>query len=74
MTLNMNKRKPGGGRKPEYNEPTDTIAFRVPISHKERIKNIVKEELQNIKDYIDHCKTEEYNFKEELRQTHKPTL
>ena len=38
----MNKRKPVGGRKAEYNEPTDIIAFRVPISHKEAIKKIVK--------------------------------
>ena len=45
----MNKRKPGGGRKPEYNEPTDTIAFRVPISHKESIKRIVKEYLLKLK-------------------------
>lgn len=45
----MNKRKPGGGRKPEYNEPTTTIAFRVPISHKESIKRIVKEYLSKLK-------------------------
>ena len=37
------------GRKPEYNEPTDTIAFRVPISHKESIKRIVKEYLSKLK-------------------------
>ena len=45
----MNKRKPGGGRKPEYNEPTETIAFRVPISHKDTIKIIVKEYLLKLK-------------------------
>ena len=43
------KRAKGGGRKPEYNEPTDTIAFRVPISHKEAIKRIVKEYLLKLK-------------------------
>lgn len=42
-------RKKGGGRKPEYNEPTDTITFRVPISHKESIKRIVKEYLNKLK-------------------------
>lgn len=45
----MNKRKAGGGRKSEYNEPTTTIAFRVPISHKERINGIVKQELNKLK-------------------------
>lgn len=43
------KRAKGGGRKPEYNEPTDTIAFRVPISHKDSIKRIVKEYLNKLK-------------------------
>lgn len=32
----------GSGAKPKYNEPTKTIAFRVPESKIEHIKSIVK--------------------------------
>lgn len=35
------KRK-GAGRKPKYNEPTTTIAFRVPVSKVKEVKGIVK--------------------------------
>jgi hypothetical protein len=35
------KRK-GSGAKPRYNEPTKTIAFRVPISRIEHVKSIIK--------------------------------
>lgn len=50
----MTKKQRGGtrlnsGAKPKYNEPTTTIAFRVPISHKESIKRIVKEYLNKLK-------------------------
>ena len=32
----------GSGAKPKYNEPTKTIAFRVPESKFEHVKSIVK--------------------------------
>jgi hypothetical protein len=35
----------GAGAKPKYNEPTTTIAFRVPVSKVERIKQLVKIQL-----------------------------
>jgi hypothetical protein len=35
----------GAGAKPKYNEPTTTIAFRVPISKVEEIKSLVKSKL-----------------------------
>jgi hypothetical protein len=35
----------GSGAKPKYNEPTTTIAFRVPVSKVERIKQLVKIQL-----------------------------
>ncbi len=38
----MKQNKPGQGRKPSYNEPTTTIAFRVPLSLKDDIKAIIK--------------------------------
>ena len=45
------QRKPGAGRKPS--EPTTTIAFRVPVVEKERLKiligNMVDEYLENKK-------------------------
>ena len=34
--------RPGSGAKPKYNEPTKTIAFRVPVSRIERIKSMIK--------------------------------
>ena len=46
----MSKKKPthggkrkGSGAKPKYSEPTTTIAFRVPISKVEKIKQLVKD-------------------------------
>jgi len=35
------KRKPGGGRKPQYPEPTTTIAFRVPVSQAPKVKVLI---------------------------------
>lgn len=35
----------GSGAKPKYNEPTTTIAFRVPVSKVDEIKDIVKAKL-----------------------------
>jgi len=35
----------GAGAKPKYNEPTTTIAFRVPISKVAEIKSLVKSKL-----------------------------
>jgi hypothetical protein len=32
----------GSGAKPKYNEPTKTIAFRVPVSKIEHVKNTIK--------------------------------
>ena len=40
-TTHGGKRK-GAGRKPKYNEPTTTIAFRVPISKVEAVKKSVQ--------------------------------
>ena len=46
----MNKPQKGGSRKgsgakPKYNEPTTTIAFRVPISKVEELKTIINAKL-----------------------------
>lgn len=32
----------GSGAKPKYNEQTQTIAFRVPVSRIEHVKNLLK--------------------------------
>ena len=32
----------GSGAKPKYNEPTKTIAFRVPVSKIEHVKSLLK--------------------------------
>jgi len=50
----MAKKNHGGirknaGRKPEYGEPTTTIAFRVPISWEARIKKMVNSLLIKLK-------------------------
>jgi hypothetical protein len=37
------------GAKPKYNEPTTTIAFRVPVSKVTELKGIIKEYLQQFK-------------------------
>lgn len=44
------QKKKGGirenaGRKPEYNEPTTTVSFRVPVSKVDEINSIVNEKL-----------------------------
>lgn len=51
--MNFEKIKHGGkrqnsGAKPKYNEPTTTIAFRVPVSHTNKIKSLVKDYLRGI--------------------------
>lgn len=51
--MDFDKIKHGGkrqnsGAKPKYNEPTTTIAFRVPESHTDNIKSIVKDYLDKI--------------------------
>ena len=43
----MGKTKKGGARngagaKPKYNEPTKTIAFRVPISRVQHVKDLMR--------------------------------
>lgn len=39
----------GSGAKPKYNEPTTTIAFRVPLSKVDELKDIVNTRLQEYK-------------------------
>ena len=46
----MNQKKSGGtrkgsGAKPKYNEPTTTIAFRVPVSKVDELKDMVNTKL-----------------------------
>lgn len=36
----------GSGAKPKYNEKTTTIAFRIPVSLKDKIKELVKDYIQ----------------------------
>ena len=35
----------GSGAKPKYNEPTTTIAFRVPVSKVDKLKDMVNAKL-----------------------------
>ncbi len=42
-------RKPGAGRKQSETGPTTTIAFRVPVSHENRIKVMVRNYLNELK-------------------------
>lgn len=47
------------GRKPKYNEPTTTIAFRVPKSKATEVKNIVNEQLKKYElAALEHNKTQ----------------
>lgn len=39
----------GAGAKPQYSEPTTTIAFRVPVSKVEEVKKTVKKMLVKYK-------------------------
>lgn len=39
-------KRPLSGAKAKYNEPTTTVAFRVPVSKVEEIKTIVKSKLK----------------------------
>ena len=43
-------KRPNAGRLPKYNEPTKTIAFRVPESKAEEIKELVKEYLEKLQE------------------------
>jgi len=43
-------KRPNAGRLPKYNEPTKTIAFRVPESKAEEIKELVKEYLDKLQE------------------------
>ena len=46
--MKKNKRggsRKGSGAKPKYNEPTKTIAFRVPESRMDILKDLVKSKL-----------------------------
>ncbi len=50
----MSNKKSGGtrqgsGAKPKYNEPTTTIAFRVPLSKVDELKDIVNTKLEDYK-------------------------
>jgi len=47
------QRKPGSGRKPGPDGPTTTIAFRVPVKEKDRLKNLIGNLVQN---YLDNLK------------------
>jgi hypothetical protein len=42
-------RNPGAGRSKEYEGPTETIAFRVPITHSGRIRVMVNNYLKELK-------------------------
>ena len=41
QTLPKKTRKPGGGRKQSWGEPTITLAFRVPLSRVDIVKEAV---------------------------------
>jgi hypothetical protein len=49
LPKSIRKRKPGGGRKPQYPEPTTTIAFRVPVSQVSKVKVMIADFLQTFK-------------------------
>lgn len=42
-------KREGAGKKPIYEEPTTNVTFRVPISHKEYVRKIVREYLDGLK-------------------------
>jgi hypothetical protein len=42
MEVKKGGKRKGSGAKPKYNEKTTTIAFRVPISKVEEVKEIIK--------------------------------
>jgi hypothetical protein len=39
-------KRPNAGRKPKYNEATTTVAFRVPVSKVEQVKELVRKLLK----------------------------
>ena len=47
---NRGGKRPNAGRLPKYNELTKTIAFRVPESKVEEIKELVKEYLDKLQE------------------------
>jgi hypothetical protein len=49
ITSQGGKRK-NAGRKQYYNEPTVTVAFKVPVSKKKEIKQFVKDYLLTLRD------------------------
>jgi len=42
MEVKKGGKRKGSGAKPKYNEKTTTIAFRVPISKVDEVKEIIK--------------------------------
>lgn len=46
-TSNRGGTRSGAGRKPKYKEATTTVAFRVPISKVQQVKELVKKLLAN---------------------------
>ena len=41
-------KRTGSGAKPKYKEATVTVSFRVPSSHKDTVKKMVKDYLQGL--------------------------
>jgi hypothetical protein len=39
----------GAGAKKKYGEETETISFRCPVSHKDKLKKMIKTELEKLK-------------------------
>ena len=56
---NRGGRRENAGRKKKYGEPTTTIAFRVPLSIVDEIKEYVKKRLQEIELYNLYTKKDE---------------
>jgi hypothetical protein len=42
-------KRAGAGKKPQYKEKTENMTFRVPISHKSKVRKMVNEYLQTLK-------------------------
>jgi len=45
LKKNSGGTRKGSGAKPKYNEPTTTIAFRVPVSKVDKLKDMVNTKL-----------------------------
>lgn len=50
MVIGKPKRPKTGGRKPSYSEPTTTFTTRSPTSHIPKIKELIRDYLNGIKD------------------------